>query len=255
MKRAPFFVFLFFLVISIFIIIFQSFRVSTAVESFLQYVFSAPRDFVVSHMPFRDNTSEIERLTSENKALKSSLYDLEKIMRENEVLHSQIRDSGDVTSDLVLAPVVGRIGEFSQPKTLIVSARDPKVVRGTPVVLGNNVVGVVSAIGGKQAKVITVFNPEFETVVATQEHDSGGVVQGTGSGIEMRDVVVGDVLGRGDLVVTRGVVGDKTLYLPESLAIGKVVVVSNNPQAAFQKAQVESLVDFEHLTHVFLWTK
>ncbi len=255
MKRAPFFVFLFFLILSLFIIVIQSSRVASTLESFFQYAFSAPRNFVVEHMPFRDNTNEIQRLTSENKALTSALYDQKKIVRENEVLHSQIRDMGDVSSDLIVAPVVGRIGEFSRPKTLLVRIPKAGVDRGTPVVLGNNVVGVVSEIGGTQARIVTIYNPEFETVVATQESEASGVVQGTGAGIEMRDVVIGDTLRRGDLVVTRGVVGDKTLYLPESLALGKVVVVSDNPQASFQKAQVESLIDFEHLTHVFLWTK
>lgn len=255
MKRAPFIVFLFFLLLSLFIIVIQSSRVALAIESFFQQAFSVPRNFVVAHMPFRDNTSEIQRLTSENKALMSALYDQKKIQQERDVLYSQIRDMGDASSNLVLAPIVGRIGNFARPKTLIVTVPNDGIARGTPVVLGNNVVGVVSALGGTQARIITIYNPEFETVVATLENDASGVVQGTGTGIEMREVVIGDTLRRGDLVVTRGVVGDRTLYLPESLAIGKVVVVSDNPQASFQKAQVESFIDFEHLTHVFLWTK
>ena len=255
MKRAPILVFLFFLLLSFVIIITQSFRVSSAIESFLQGVFSFPRTVVDSINPFRDHTSEIERIQSENKALLSQMYDQKVIVRENEVLRSQIRDSGDTSFSLVMVPVVGKIGDARHPKTLLVQISDAKVTRGQAVVLGNNVVGVVGEIGGSQARVTTVFNSSFETVGATLESDATGVVRGAGSSMLLEDVVVGDTLSRGDMVVTQGVVGDKTLFLPASLVLGKIVLVSNNPQAAFQTAQLESLVDFADLTHVFIWTE
>ena len=246
-------VFLFFLLLSTIIVVTQSSTASSSLQSFFQRVFSFPRDFVVSLMPEQVSNSEIDSLRSENKALLSKKYDFEKLSSELESLRNQFRDSEDIASSLIPARVLGKIGDGRKPDVLIVDIPSG-VAEGDTALLGNNLVGVVGMVGGSQARIITVNNPEFEAVVTTSDTGASGIVRGSGGSVALGEVAAQESLRRGDLVVTTGEAREDVL-IPQDYVVGRISSVNDAPQAAFKTAEVESLIDFGNLSQVFLYTK
>lgn len=252
MRKTSVIIFVFFLILSIVLILTRSGVASISTQSFLQSVFSYPRDYVASYFPNEYDMSEFERLKNENKALLSEKYDVEKLRQENKTLRNQLRDSGDDGDHLVHARIIGRIGDYSSPRILIVDGGSVVGV-GDAVVLGDSFVGVVESVSGGYARVSTVYNDYFEVVAQTSETGSAGVVQGGDGVITFDEVVVGDALSRGDLVVTQGVAEGNESFVPAELVVGRIHSLKHDPQAAFQEAEIESLVDFRSATSVFIW--
>lgn len=243
------------LIISLFIFLNSSSSPISFTTGIFQTIFSAPKAALYNLKTGSSTTDnkELAKLQDENKKLAEQMVEYGKIKRENDALRSQFEAEGATSSDLLPARVVGSLGKFNAPHTLIVDKGSTHGVKnGAGVVINKNLVGKVGEVGENYAQIMLVTNSEFTTIGMTNEGATRGIVHGFEDGIVLERVVITDTLRGNDIVVTRGDINGQGVGIEPDLIIGKVVDINKNETQPFQTARVESPIHFEDLDYVFV---
>ena len=123
---------------------------------------------------------------------------------------------------------------------------------GMAVVYKDNLVGKIQEVSDNTSKIMLITNSSFSVISQTLQTRAQGVVKGQGGGEMILDnVILSQQLSQNDFVLTKGE-GDLSSEIMPSLVIGKIVSVNKNPSDLFQVAKVKSLLDFSHLSTVFI---
>lgn len=196
------------------------------------------------------------KLKEENLALAKKLIDQEKLLSENKALHDQFQIEKPRSLDLLPAGIVSSPrfipGIFSPEFLVIDKGTDEGIKVGNGVVFKNNLVGKVTKTSKFLSQVTLLTNPNLKFAAKT-EKGTFGVLKGEGNGdIFLDNVLLSDHLSKGELVVTSGDLKIDQTGFPPDLIIGKIVSVSSNPSDLFQRAKLQTLVDFSSLTKVFI---
>ena len=206
---------------------------------------------------FLGTSNRIKKLEAENLDLVSRLSDQKKMQNENSALSDQFQATFPKSSDLLPADVVGApdfIPGFSLPETIIINrgTNDGAKV-GQAVVFKNNLIGKITKANNFLSEVTLVTNSNSSFTAKTSSGGVLGVVKGQGGGqIILDNVLLSDDLKNSDLVLTNGDINTNGEGYPPGLVVGKIISVDKRPSALFQRAQLETFLDFSKLTTVFI---
>jgi cell shape-determining protein MreC len=207
-------------------------------------------------LPLVSETKQIKKLKEENLALVSKLVDQDKLQKENAALLSQFQTPEPKSFDLLPAKVVGAPGFIPgiiTPANLILDKGEKDNVRlGDGVVLKSNLIGRVNEVSSYLSKVDLVVNPLVTLSVKTI-NGATGIVRGAGGDkMTLDNVSASEILETEDFVLTNGNIDIDGTGIPPDLIVGKIRSIEKIPTAVFQRAQVESLINFTKLSTVFI---
>lgn len=207
-------------------------------------------------LPFVSEDLKIKRLKDENFDLLSKIIDQERLQKENVALSDQFQTSYPQSSKLLKARVIGAPGfvpGVSLPVSLILNKGSKDNLRvGEAVVVKNNLVGIITKVSVNLSKVDIINNP-FSSFTAKTENGAYGIVKGSGGGLTLNNVLLSENIKSSEIVLTYGDTNSEGIGVPPSLVVGKITSVEKNPSDLFQKAKVESFVDFTRLSTVFIY--
>ncbi|MCL4353379.1 rod shape-determining protein MreC [Patescibacteria group bacterium] len=204
-----------------------------------------------------DSASKVKELKDENAALTEKLVDQTKLQQDNQALRDQFETVTPKSTILVPAQIVGAPGfipgiSFPETFTINVGSKDG-IKAGEAVILKNNLIGRVTKVNYYLSSVLLVTNENSSFTATTMETNALGIVKGQGGGEMILDnVLLSDNLKAGDIVLTKGDVGASGAGFMPGLIVGKIVSISKNASDLFQKAKIESLVDFSKIDTVFV---
>ncbi|MDO8639533.1 MAG: rod shape-determining protein MreC, partial [bacterium] len=88
---------------------------------------------------------------------------------------------------------------------------------------------------------------------AKTENGAVGIIKGGGGSLTLGNVLLSENINSGEFVLTYGDINQEGIGVPQDLIIGKITEIEKNPSDLFQKAKVESFVDFASLLTVFVY--
>lgn len=195
----------------------------------------------------------IYALEQENGLLLSRLADRKTLEDENKQMRRLLDANIPETWKFSPASVVSKIAD----SLFVVS--NMQVLEGTPVVIaeGNKGVylGKVGLVVGGQTRVVLASDVNSKIPVIVRDLEAldklaSGILEGRGGKMVLEQVLSGETLKEGDLVLTSGEAG----YPPEML-IGYVGKILSGKNSALQQAEVREVIDASKLDVVFCVTK
>ena len=235
---------------------------------------SALRPFTVGAervaQPFRDAygwadsllsaRNDAKTLREENRALRQQAIQSQFALQENAFLREQLDylDGPRFPSDFrpVVAEVTGRpAGAFAQ--AIVIAAGSSSGVRlNDPVVTADGLVGLVTRITAKLARVQLLTDEEAAASAIDLRTGATGIVRharGTRETLVLDRVRKQDVIRVGDQVVTAGWrAGALSSLYPKGIPIGRVTSFGLTDTDLFQQVQVDPYVDFGSLDAVIV---
>ena len=255
-NRKPAYVFITFIIFSIIFIFVFNLKAFKPIASSAQSFFIPFGTSIHSLISFGGN-SETTKLKEENLSLSKEIIDQTKLIEDSKALRDQFAVVSPSSKNLLEADVVGSpafIPGVSLPEYLILNkGANHNIKKGQAVIYKDNLVGKITQVGGSFSKVTLISNQEFSITAQTLSNKSIGIASGQGGGIlVLGNVVLAQELKTGDLVVSKGDINEEGIGVAPNLIIGKITSVSKNASDLFQSAKVMPLVDFVHLTKVFV---
>lgn len=226
--------------------------------TFLEKPTSAIQGFsykLIQKLPFVSESAKVKRLEDENLNLLSKIADFEKLKRENAALSDQFQTSNPQNSQLLKAEIIGAqsfVPGVSTPNNFIINKGlkdDLKV--GMVVIIKNNLIGIISEASNNLSEVKLISNPSLSFTAKT-ETGAVGIVKG-GESLTINSILLSENIKQGELVLTKGDIGSSGIGIPPDLVVGKIISVEKNPSDLFQKAKIESLINFINLSIVFVY--
>ena len=196
---------------------------------------------------------KLEELVKENHALKKQISYL---TNDVNTLNETVARSGSKSIQLNWANsypksvVFGDIlGISTDPLTRVwwlnLGEQDGIKVR-QPAVVAEGLVGRVQNISSKQSTIQIILDQRSRFPVLVQRNRSRGIVVGTGSGIELRQVLVGDELKIGDRIITSGL----SQLFPKGLFVGEIKKIVLSENQLLQTAVLEPGVELNRVESV-----
>ncbi len=248
-KVSP--VLLFFILVSLVVYFARSTFPVTFITGGIEKIFKPLKMIMVGDRVGKD---EVVRLKEENVKLLEKFVDLESIKKDNQALRSQFQESPIPTKNLLPAQVIGYVGNFSNPDILVIDkGKNQNVKKGSIVIFGNNLVGVISTVGPEYSSIVLPYNSNFLTLGKTIQGGEG-VLRGAGSFIILDKVTIGEKISKGDMVLSYGDINSSGIGIPSDIIVGKITSIEKVETRPFQTAKVESLLDFTKLNLVFVRT-
>jgi len=203
---------------------------------------------------------DAKRLRKENRVLLQRAIQSQFALQENAYLRAQLNyiDGPRFPSDFdpVVAEVTGRpAGAFTQ--AIVIAAGSHDGVRlNDPVVTSDGLVGVVTRVTPKLARVQLLTDEEAAASAVDLRTGATGIVrhaQGTRQTLVLDRVRKQDVVRVGDQVVTAGWrAGTLSSLYPKGIPIGRVTSWGLTDTDLFQQVQVDPYVDFGSLDAVIV---
>jgi len=212
--------------------------------------------FSIFHkLPVVSESVKTKKQKDTNLDLIKQLLEIEKLKKENSALRDQFQTPNPKSYNLLPAQIIGApsfIPGITIPTNFILDkGEEDKVKVGYTVVFKNNLIGKVVKMSPNLAKVELIVNNSSSFTAKTQ-NGSLGVTKGDGKTMILDNVLLSDNIKVGDIVTTKGDIDLKGIGYPSDLIVGKIMSVDKNPSALWQKARVESFVDFNKLSAVFI---
>jgi len=234
---------------------------SNPIRDAFSYVLT-PLQFVLKHVTepvfkFSQNLGHLSSLAEENRALRrenaylrSQLTLLQEAQIENENLRRQLNFKSAVPNfQLLSAEVIGHDPSNWLRYLIIDRGADDGIRESMPVLTDAGLVGRISEVGARSAKVMLLTNPSSSVSALVQRTRATGVVQGTAqNALVMLYVPPGDLVKPGDVVLTSGLGG----HFPRRLVIGQVAEVSYRDVDMFQQVRITPAVNLRDLEMVMV---
>lgn len=227
-------------------------------SSFLEKGTSAVQSItfgVFQKLPFVSEDLKIKELKDENLNLLSKITDSEKLKRENAALSDQFKVSYPPSVSFLKAEIIGAPGflpGISIPTSFILNKGSKDNLKvGNAVVIKDNLIGIIAKVSNNLSYVNIISNSSSFT--AKTENGALGLVKGVAGNLTLDNVLLSENIKAGELVLTSGSINFDGTGVPPDLIIGKIVSVEKNPSDLFQKAKIESFVDFVSLSTVFVY--
>ncbi len=194
-----------------------------------------------------DIRSQNALLSEENALLKAENERFSKLEEENKTLRRQLGAVPSKKQNLIIAKTIGFSPLASRRLLLIDKGEIDGVGKGMVVVVKNILIGQVHEVAPRSSSVQLVADPDTKIPAITNKKVRGVVEGQFGAEINLTNVVQGDTLNVGDLVLTTG-----EGNFPAALVIGEIKEVKKVEKELFQKAIVSPLLRPEELTTVFV---
>lgn len=206
-------------------------------------------------LPFVSESAKVKKLQDENLALLSQVSAFEKLKNENTALSDQFQTAYPQSYNLLPAQIIGAPGFIpgvSTPNIFILNKGSKDNLKvGQAVIIKDNLVGVISQISENLSQVNLVNNSSLSFTAKTQ-NGAVGVFKGGGS-LTINNILLSENVRADELVLTKGDMNNDGIGIPPDLVVGKIISVDKNPSDLFQKAKMESSVNFTSLSTVFVY--
>jgi rod shape-determining protein MreC len=192
---------------------------------------------------------EAQELRRQLRQAKADLNHYEETRQANQRLRSLLNFRTRSVGDAIAAEVVGR-DPSPWFKTIIINkGATDGVVKASPVVVPEGIVGLVVAVTGHYAKVLLIIDQNSAVDAKVQATRARGIVKGdpTGRG-SFNYVLRKHNISLGDSVITSGLDG----VFPKGLPIGRVSEIVRLSAGIFQEIAITPYVDFETLEEVLV---
>ena len=254
MQKKPLIILIVLLLISIFIVFNNNFTPIKFVTGIVERIFEGPKA-ILTGMKTGDSmdSAQIKKLKDENKALTKKFVDYENMKRDNEALRSQFEDGDTKDYKLLPARVIGFLGKFSFPQSLIINKGEKdSIKKGMAVIIDNKLIGKISKVSVDYSEITLITSPDFTGLARSSENSAPGIVNGAHDFVLFNRVDVNEKLTVGEFVLTKGEVNSEGFGAPPDLIIGKIASVNKTESLPFQTAKVESDIQFSKLSTVFV---
>lgn len=212
-----------------------------AVQSFIQ----APQDTI----RLRQRNTELE---AEVSRLQAQIIELQQRISETSIL-SALVDFARANPEYSYqgAAVIGYDTSPFLRYVLINRGSDQGLRRGMPVVTQQGLVGRIAAVTSSAARVQLITDTASTVNVRLDPSGAQAVLNGQVTGDVSLEMIPQDTnIEVGDLVLTSGLGGS----YPPNLLVGQVSSVRSQAQDLFQRASVQTAVDFSQLEIVLVIT-
>lgn len=241
-------------IVSVVIFIYREGFIVGAVQGAVQSIFSQPKSslFAIGKDDGK-NTSALEKKIRE---LEERLVDYELMKQDNAALKNQFEISGETTTSLIAAKIVGFQGENKTPREFIINVGEKdSIKKGMTVISQKYFIGKIDIVSRNYSVVITAYNPKLRVLAKIPETNASGLVVGQNDFILLDGVVITDQLKKGGTVVTKGEVDKTGVGIVPDMIIGKIYSISKNETAPFQSAEITPQIQYSKLSNVFVIAK
>lgn len=219
------------------------------VQGKIQGIFSAPK----SSLYALGKNSQTPTETKKIQDLEKRLVDYDLLKQDNAALKSQFESSGETSTSLVAAKILGFKGDSKTPNELIINAGlSHNIKKGMTVIFQNYFIGKIDMVSKNYSVVITPYNQNLRVLAKFPETNANGIIIGQNDFLLLDGVVITDILKKDGIIVTKGEVGRDGIGIVPDVIIGRIHSISKNETAPFQSAQVIPGIDFSSLTNVFV---
>lgn len=211
----------------------------------IQMFLNAPEDMA----RLQQTNAELE---AENSLLKFQIIELQQQVTEAQVLATLVNYARTrFESQYIAASVIGFDSNPFLRYVIINRGSDDGLRAGMPVVTNQGLVGNISAVTAKAARVQLITDSTSAVNVHLQNANEEAIIFGQLNGEITLDRIpqTANVL-PGELIVTSGLGGN----YPPNLVVGQVVSVRKQDFDLFQTASIQSAVDFRKLEIVLVIT-
>jgi rod shape-determining protein MreC len=255
-------VFVLFLILSILLIVFSTTGFLRGLTGpFEQLAIPLQRSTLGMFQSFntKSDTGDLSKLRTENTKLIAQLSKQKELEKENQALRDQFQTESPSSLHLLPAQVIGMVslvpGDTSLDEITIDKGKRDGVHAGSVVIFKDNVVGKITQASEHIATVDLITHKGTLFTAETVKTSTLGIITSRGNNeVVLDNVVLSDKLENGDIVITKGNVDKNGSGYPPHLVVGKIASVNKKASALFQAAEIQSLVDFEKLSMVFVIT-
>lgn len=245
--------FLVFFGLTLFIIIFGKIGIINSTKNiFSDISLKVTSVFNISKAP----TGEIAKLTKENADLRKKILDNQNLITENKALRDQFSTPIIQSINLIPAKVVGAPGfipGITNPDYLVLDKGEKDGIKiGDGVVFQNNFVGKVVKVTNDFSKAEIAISLNSFAAKITGDKEIAGVVKGKGNTLILDNVLLSENLQKNQIVLTKGDMNESGIGIPPDLVVGKIISIEKKSSNLFQRAEIESFVDFKNLSTVFV---
>lgn len=206
-------------------------------------------------IPFVSEDLKIKKLKDENLELLSRVAGFEKLKKENSALLDQFKTQNPKTNKLLPAKIIGAPGfvpGISSPQYFVLDKGSKDNIKvGQAVLVKDNLVGKIAKVSSHLSKVDIVTKPLLSFTGKT-ENGAIGVVKGGGNELTLNNVLLSENIEKGQIVFTKGDMDLQGVGIPPDAVVGRITSVEKDPSSLFQKAKIQSFVDFNNLRSVFI---
>ncbi len=204
------------------------------------------------------NAGQLSQLTTENAELRRRLAQSEAelaALREERTAFEQaaalLAAVGPSADQFTAASVLVRDPAPGRQHVVINRGRDHGVQPGQPVVgAGSTLVGVVSEVDARQARVRLLTDRDSAIAVLIQSSRTPAALAGDGSALRLEFVAVDAAIAPGEVVLTSAIGG----LLPPGLLVGRVATVEARGAELFQAITVDPLANLDRVEQVLVMT-
>jgi len=225
-------------------------RLTTPLQTALAKIHRASVSVWTTYLDWKRFRSGSHQLRNEIERLRLASLDAREIREENLRLRRllELRDRLPVST--LAGEVIAKEWSGWRRSLVVNRGRGDGIVRMTPVLVPEGLVGRVAEVRAGAAVVQLLNDPASSVGAIVQRTRTGGVVEGEPGGSVRfkflgRD---GGGLQVGDLIVTSGLGG----LFPKGLPVGRVKAREARSAALFHYAQLQPVVDFARVEEVLL---
>ncbi len=246
------------LIIAISVLLLSQRGFNKFLNTVIQTIFFPAEQFVFERIhPVTTLTFQKSDINQQNTNLLKQLTKLKAIQADNNAFKDQFATTSIPPNTLLPARIVAAplfIPGVNFPNAYILDKGSLDGVEvGNAVVYKDIAVGIVTKLEKHFSKVTLIDANSSSFTAKTSESSALGVIHGQGNGEMVLDnVLLSDHLILGDAVVTAGSQSITGNGYPPGIMVGKIMSVEHNASALFQKARVESLLQFDRLNMVFI---
>lgn len=209
--------------------------------------------FVLGLRTLRQRVAELEEI---NSSLRSEIFRLSEVERENERMRQILRFAAispglELRGAQVVARVIGQESTNFLDYIEIDLGAAQGIAIGMPVLTEQGLVGRISEVTNVTAKVLLITDPNSGVNAILQSSRLNGVVEGAADGTLLMDLIPqGPDFSVGEVVLTSGL-GQR---FPAGIPIGQVIERRQRDIDIFQQAVVQPRIDFSRLELVAIVT-
>lgn len=209
--------------------------------------------FLLELRTLRQRVAELEEI---NSSLRSEIFRLNEVERENERMRQILRFAAtspglELRGAQVVARVIGQESTNFLDYIEVDLGATQGIEVGMPVLTEQGLVGRISEVNNVTAKVLLITDPSSGVNAILQSSRLNGVVEGAADGMLLMDLIPqGPDFSVGEVVLTSGL-GQR---FPAGIPIGQVVERRQRDIDIFQQAVVQPRIDFSRLELVAIVT-
>lgn len=254
MKRREEFFYIFFIFLFLSFLLFGLSKLGSlnSLQSFLGTIFSPLRSSTYNIFSPLWTAEKGSTLEEENQNLRKQLVDINILKQENRALKDQFSTTNPNSSKLLPARIVGMRDEnFTLDK-----GKNDGISGGEAVVFKDNLIGRITNVSASFSILTLLTSSDFSFTAKDLNTNAQGVLIGAGEGEMVLDkVLLSESIKISDIIVSAGDLDEKGLGIPPDLIVGRISSVDKKASSLFQRAKVQSFLNFKKLTTAFVYIR